>query len=156
MKKACACLLLLFVLFGMRGVAETNLNEAVLDSMSQEQLMTLYDKIYQILNDQDAPWLDKKWISGKPVTLESGVYCVGKDIPAGRWTIQPLQGEKTDIRISKMLDETSEEVSKIGQLGRFLLDDSDDKEDKRSASVDLIPDTYFQLELAAVFLKEDR
>ena len=45
MKKACACLLLLFVLFGMRGVAETNLNEAVLDSMSQEQLMTLYDKI---------------------------------------------------------------------------------------------------------------
>ena len=59
-----------------------------LDGFSQEQLAGLRDEIYDRLNEENPPWMDEKWLDGQPVTLEPGIYRIGREIPAGTWHLK--------------------------------------------------------------------
>ncbi len=59
-----------------------------LDGLGQEQLSGLRDEIYDRLNAENPPWMDEKWLDGQPVTLEPGIYRIGREIPAGTWHIK--------------------------------------------------------------------
>ncbi len=67
-----------------------------LSGMSFDELVALKDQINLAI------WNSAEW---QEVTVPQGVWQVGADIPAGKWTIKPLQGASTSVETGTSVSE---------------------------------------------------
>lgn len=76
--------------------------EVDLSGMSFDELISLRDKINYAL------WETDEW---EEVTVPCGVWKVGEDIPAGKWTISAVDGAYVGIEYGSTLDESEMGIS---------------------------------------------
>lgn len=95
MKKLIA--LLIVLLLPAFAAAEVDLS-----GMSFDELISLRDKINYAL------WETDEW---EEVTVPCGVWKVGEDIPAGKWTISAVDGTYVGIEYGSTLDESEMGIS---------------------------------------------
>ena len=76
-------LFLSIVLFSQVAFADVDLS-----NMSFDELVDLKGQINLAL------WNSEKW---QEVAVPAGVYEIGKDIPVGRWTIHPADGQTAEV-----------------------------------------------------------
>ncbi len=125
------------------AIAETKVPD--INGMSQNQLVNLREEIYERLNTKDAPWFDEKWNADEPVTLEAGIYHVGKDIPVGTWTLSSAPKEMPAMLIYG----TARVKNKIkGHLFSFRF-----FEERGDLVLSLATDTYLLLSDPVTFSK---
>lgn len=112
MKRTIALLLVLFCLLPC-ALADVDLS-----GMTFEELMELREQVNQAL------WASDDWQS---VTVPQGVYLVGRDIPAGTWTVECADINRYNIwmlytRISwgEYLDDTAHEIAPKGRNDRSV------------------------------------
>lgn len=90
MKKV-ACFLFVFCLFSSVTIAEG----IDLSGMTIEELVALQERCQLEIMKSD------KW---QEVTVPAGVYQIGKEIPAGHWTIKPVDGDTAELYWGTALD----------------------------------------------------
>lgn len=71
------------------------LAEVDLSGMSYDELVALKEQVSLAI------WQSEEW---QEVEVPAGVYTVGKDIPAGKWTIKAADGVSSDIEWGDKLD----------------------------------------------------
>ena len=69
--------------------------EIDLSGMSLAELIELQQRVTM------AMWGTEEW---QEVTVPAGAYEIGKDIPAGYWTIRPVDGETAEVQWGSALD----------------------------------------------------
>jgi hypothetical protein len=74
-----------------------------LTGLSYEELVTLKDRINL------AMWESKEW---QEVVVPQGVWIVGKDIPAGHWTIKPHLEYYASVEVTDYLDVTGKSTDR--------------------------------------------
>lgn len=86
MKKliSCLCVFALVLTLAPAAFAEWDLS-----GLSFDELVALKDQINLAI------WNSAEW---QEVTVPQGVYQVGADIPAGKWTIRPVSGKASIIK----------------------------------------------------------
>lgn len=72
-----------------------------LSTMSFDELLVLKEQVNLAL------WASDKW---QEVTVPAGVYEIGRDIPAGHWTITPVDGETARVYWGSSLDESKTDI----------------------------------------------
>ena len=72
-----------------------------LSGMSFDELLALKEQVNAAL------WASDEW---EEVTVPAGVYEIGRDIPAGHWTIRPVDGETARVYWGSELDESKTEI----------------------------------------------
>lgn len=97
MKKLFALILVLIL---AAGTAAADLPD--LSGLSFDELVALRDQLNL------AMWSSQEW---QEVTVPVGVWEVGKDIPAGHWTIFPKEDGATQIHYGELLNETGKEIA---------------------------------------------
>ena len=136
MKKLLAVFVVLLVAFSSVAMADGNID---LQGMTFDELVALKDKINLAI------WNSNEW---QEVTVPQGVWKVGKDIPAGHWTIK-TEASYATITICTALDETGHDVDiwasdfyDYKQIrnpkGKYF----DETSDKSEADYDLKDGTY--------------
>lgn len=75
--------------------------EIDLSGLSFDELLALKEQINLAL------WASEEW---QEVTVPAGVYEIGVDIPAGHWTIRPVDGHTAYITWGPKLEEGGTEV----------------------------------------------
>ena len=78
-----------------------------ISDLTYDELVQLKDKINL------AMWNSKEW---QEITVPAGVWVIGKDIPAGHWTIKPLPGDYVNVTYFDRLDQFGKSVG-AGWLG---------------------------------------
>lgn len=96
MKKLCALVLVLAVLFPCLATAEIDLS-----GMSYDELVALKDQINLAI------WNSQEW---QEVEVPQGVWLVGTDIPAGHWSISAV-AKYASIEIGTQLNETGKGIA---------------------------------------------
>lgn len=81
-----------------------------LSSMSYDQLVKLKDRINL------AMWNSQEW---QEVTVPQGLYIVGKDIPAGHWTIKCAGSYFGKIEVCDVMDKTHKDVNPYAAGSRY-------------------------------------
>lgn len=80
------------------GIADIDLS-----GLSYDELVALKDRINL------AMWESKDW---QEVTVPQGIWAVGEDIPAGRWTVTVVdEASYSYVKIGSVLDETGRDVA---------------------------------------------
>jgi len=135
--KRLICTLIVILLIVSSAMAEIDLS-----AMSYEELVALKDHV------QLAIWQSKEW---QEVEVPKGVYAVGKDIPAGKWTILAADGSKCYIKWGDVLDPSGVDVSWNGKISvsEVLYSPSYryfQKDDPTQVSWDLKSGDYFIVE----------
>ena len=102
MKKLLIVLLTLMLLLPTIAVAEVNLS-----GMTYDELVSLKDQINLAI------WSSDEW---QEVSVPAGVYTVGVDIPAGKWTIKAADGIYASIKWGDVLDESGVELDYSGDI----------------------------------------
>ena len=95
----------MFVLAAINSLAEPETID--LSTMTFEELLDLQMRVHTAMIYTD------DWQS---VTVPAGVYTVGKEIPAGKWTISPIKGQTAEIYICDTLNETGTDYSWDGNV----------------------------------------
>lgn len=104
MKKVITICITLFLILTLVPAAFADVD---LSGMSFDELVALKDQINLAL------WNSAEW---QEVEVPQGVWDVGADIPAGKWTIKALPGANTSIRIGNELKDGGTSVNmKISQ-----------------------------------------
>ena len=93
----CFLLTLAMLLIVMSSFAD----DIDLSNMSIEELATLRDRCQAEIMKSD------KW---QEVTVPAGVYQIGKEIPAGYWTIRPVEGDTAELTWGTALNESGASV----------------------------------------------
>jgi len=75
--------------------------EVNIDGLSYDELIALKDKINLAI------WSSDEW---QEVEVPQGVWKVGEDIPAGKWTILPRAGGEPRVYVGKSVDPSGTEV----------------------------------------------
>lgn len=83
MKRVFAIVLVFGFLFSNAAFADIDLS-----ALSFDELVALKDSI-----DMEI-WSREEW---QEVTVPQGIYVIGEDIPAGHWTIRPVEGGEVYI-----------------------------------------------------------
>lgn len=96
MKRLIFALLLLLAL-PVGAVADVDLS-----SMSFDELVALRDQLNLAI------WNSVEW---QEVTVPQGIWEVGKDIPAGHWSLSPMEKSSAAISYGDTLEENGKEVS---------------------------------------------
>lgn len=78
-----------------------------LSGMTFDELVALRDQI------DLAIWNSQEW---QEVEVPQGLYKVGADIPAGKWTIRAPSGEANTVKIGSELDDNGTDVNYRGDL----------------------------------------
>lgn len=91
MKKIICILSILCILAIVPAYADVDIS-----GLSFEELISLQTKVNQAL------WASDGW---KEVTVPEGVYKIGEDIPAGRWTLKRAVNDYTYMRVGKRFTE---------------------------------------------------
>ena len=76
--------------------------------MSFSELLALREQVNAAL------WASDDWQS---VTVPAGIYVIGREIPAGRWTIRPVDGHTANISIGDTLDASKTALDYMGVYG---------------------------------------
>lgn len=76
-------------------ICTTAMAEINLSGMSYEELIALQAQVTRQI------MLTDKW---QEVRVPAGVYQVGVEIPAGKWTIRPIDGDTAMIKVGTKLD----------------------------------------------------
>ena len=84
MKKIMAVILTIALLLPAFAIADVDLT-----GMTYEQLVELKNQINLAI------WASEEW---QEVSVPSGVYIVGEDIPAGKWTLQAAEGIYASVK----------------------------------------------------------
>ena len=100
--KRLICTLIVILLVVSSAMAEVDLS-----AMSYDELVSLKDQV------QLAIWQSKEW---QEVEVPKGVYTVGKDIPAGKWTVLAADGAKCYIKWGDLLEPSGVDVSWDGSI----------------------------------------
>ena len=95
--KKLVCILLL-ICFSLSCAFAENID---LSGMSIEELATLRDRCQMMIMKAD------KW---QQVKVPVGVYQIGKEIPAGHWTITPIEGDTAMLIWGTKLDESGQNI----------------------------------------------
>ena len=98
MKKVITILITLALILSLSVSA---LAEFDLSGLSFEELVALKDQINLAI------WNSKEW---QEVTVPQGVWEVGADIPAGKWTISAADGAISAVTIGKELRDNGQDV----------------------------------------------
>ena len=96
---------LVLVLLCMACVASAEAPD--LSGMSFEELVALKEQINLAI------WNSEEW---QEVEVPQGVWVVGEDIPAGKWTIKAADGITASIKWGDRLDESGASLSYSGKL----------------------------------------
>jgi len=102
MKRLMAVLVALVLLLPALASADVDLT-----GMSYDELVSLKEKIDLAL------WAAEEW---QEVTVPSGVYTVGVDIPVGKWTIKAVDGIYAFIKWGDVLDVSGVDIDFSGNL----------------------------------------
>ncbi len=78
-----------------------------LSGLSFEELVALKDQVNR------AMWDCEEW---QEVTVPQGVYTVGDDIPAGHWSIAPVEGGRSWVKWTDALDESGKDIDFSGDI----------------------------------------
>ncbi|MDD3921704.1 MAG: hypothetical protein PHO41_11090 [Eubacteriales bacterium] len=105
MKKWLSILLILLLLCPITALAEVDLS-----GMSYDELVALQEQV------ELAIWSSDEW---QEVTVPSGVYEVGTDIPAGKWTVSAADGVSAVIMWGDALDESGVDLSYDGDIYEY-------------------------------------
>lgn len=97
MKRIITLVLVLLCLAGVASAEAPNLS-----GMSYEELVALKEQINLAI------WNSQEW---QEVEVPQGVWVVGKDIPAGKWTIKAAEGITANVYWGDELDESGMELS---------------------------------------------
>ena len=73
-----------------------------LSGMSFDELLALKEQINAAL------WASDEW---QEVTVPAGVYEIGRDIPAGHWTIRPVDGDTAMVYWGSTLDQPKTNIA---------------------------------------------
>ena len=73
-----------------------------ISGLSFDELLALKQEINLAI------WASDEW---QEVTVPAGVYQIGKDIPAGKWTIRPVDGKTARVHWGSELDESKTEIA---------------------------------------------
>ena len=132
MKKLVSLLLVVTLAF----VVTVSCAESIdLSSLSYDELIALSSKItMEIMSRPDF----------KTVKVPPGAYMVGKDIPAGKWTITATEGA-CEVYWGKSLDEYGVDVPYSDRIATI-----DDWGSQSTASWDLVEGTYIVVNRNAV------
>lgn len=103
MKRA-LCIILALVL--VLALAPAAFAEWDLSGLTFDDLVALKDQINLAL------WNSADW---QEVTVPQGIYKVGADIPAGKWTIKAPAGGYTVVKVGSQLDENRTDVDYHGE-----------------------------------------
>ena len=98
--KRTLCIILAFAL--VLSLAPAAFAEWDLSGLSFDDLVALRDQI------DLAIWSSAEW---QEVTVPQGLYKVGADIPAGKWTIRAPSGEANSVKIGSQLDDNGTDVN---------------------------------------------
>ena len=82
-----------------------------LSGMTFDELVALRDQI------DLAIWNSQEW---QEVEVPQGVWRVGEDIPAGKWTVKPVSGGQTYVKIGASLNETGTAIDLSKSSGELL------------------------------------
>lgn len=102
MKKMICVLAILMMLIPTQAMCEIKLSE-----MSYEELVELKSQIDMAI------WQSKEW---QEVEVPKGVYTVGEDIPAGKWTIKAAEGVKARVYWGDELGDSGVDLSYKGRI----------------------------------------
>lgn len=126
------CVVFFIILF---SVPIAYAEQVDLSSLSYEQLMELNTEIQsEIMSRPDF----------KKVLVPPGAYIVGKEIPAGKWTITATEG-MCEVYWGKQLDEYGVEIPY-----EYRIDDLDDWGNNSSITWNLIEGTFIVIERNSV------
>lgn len=99
---------LVFALLCMVGFASAESFD--LSGMSFDDLVALKDQINLAI------WSSEEW---QEVEVPQGVWTVGEDIPAGKWTIKAYDGLKAHVYWGDMLDDSGVDLSYKGKIYEY-------------------------------------
>lgn len=94
--KKIICIIMILLLSPVFALAEVDLS-----GMSYQELVALKEQINLAI------WNSKEW---QEVTVPQGIWEVGKDIPAGKWTVKCASDNCTSIRYGDELSDNKMEV----------------------------------------------
>ena len=109
MKKMISALLFCAIVLAIPAMAEMDLD---LSSLSYYQLLTLKEQV------DIALWACDEW---QEVTVPAGSYIIGRDIPAGYWTITPVKDGMAIVSWGTSLDESGTEVDWKGLYANSII-----------------------------------
>lgn len=104
MKKIFAFLMLLFL--ACPAFAES----IDLSDLSYSDLVALKDRINLVM------WQSEEW---QEVTVPQGLYIVGKDIPAGHWTIKCAGTYFAKVEVCDVIDSTGKDVNPYSYSSKY-------------------------------------
>lgn len=84
--------------------------EVDLTGMSYDELVQLKDQVSLAI------WESEEW---QEVEVPAGVYTVGEDIPAGKWTIKAADGISVTIEWGDLLDDSGVALSWDGKFMEY-------------------------------------
>ncbi len=106
---------LVLLVFSLLLIPLISFAEVDISGLSFDELLELREKITNAL------WKSEEW---KEVVVPEGTYLIGRDIPAGHWTIAPhpdnsnVTGKGIYIKIGKYLKENGVDVD-TSKAGNF-------------------------------------
>lgn len=109
MKKVFALLVALLLAFGSCAAAEGT-DAFDFSGLSLAELAELQSRITLAMFETD------EW---QEVEVPQGVYKIGEDIPAGKWTIQPVNGGHTYVYWGDMLKPSGLSLSGSGKIYEY-------------------------------------
>lgn len=98
MRRILACALSLIMLLALSPVCYADVD---LSGMSYDELVALKDKINRAI------WDSEEW---QEVEVPQGVWAVGEDIPAGKWTIKAIPGGNAYIKVGDTVKDGGTDV----------------------------------------------
>lgn len=87
-----------------------NAKDIDLSKMSYGQLVILKNLINK------AMWESREW---QEVTVPQGLYVVGKDIPAGHWTIKCAGSYFANVEVCDVIDSTGKDVNPYSYSSKY-------------------------------------
>lgn len=141
MKKIITALLVLVLILSLVPAAFADVD---LSGMSYDELVALRDQINLAI------WNSQEW---QEVTVPYGVWKIGEDIPAGKWTITVCDGGSLFLRVGVKLNAAGTEID--GSYDSWLLRSStrrsfDPASDIESVTIDLHDGEYLTIDEGSV------
>lgn len=107
MKKVIAILITLALMLSLSAIASADFD---LSGLSYDELVALKDQINLAI------WNSEEW---QEVEVPYGIWIVGEDIPAGKWTVTAGDGCSQRFDIGKTLDPTGTDLGSIDTFWRL-------------------------------------
>lgn len=141
MKKVICSVLAALLLFGSAALADVDLS-----GMSYEELLDLQARVTAAL------WASDAW---QEVQVPAGIYLIGRDIPAGKWTISYQGNGYGAIKWGDTLNDSGTEVEYSSGIYAYAYLKSPDRKsfdesDTASVTWDLVDGTYLFIDQGTV------